>query len=426
MRELGRAYVSFFGKKLLVAAAAACALGAGPAFSASPASTYFSVTPCRIFDTRLPAGPLGGPPMGPGELRLFTIAGNCGVPLTASAVSASLIVTDANASGLLRVFPSDVAEPTTNTISFSAGQTRAGNGLLLLATDGSGALAFHNLSLGAINVVFDVTGFFDTACAPITVDPPSLASVPDGTPVNATLTASGGNGPYSFAVTSGALPGNVNLSPAGVLSGTATAGGSFNFTVTATDFNGCTGSRAYTLLIVCPTITVTPTTIPPGSVGVPYGPVTFTQTGAVGAVTWSFTGTLPTGVGLDAAGILSGTPTQAGTFPITVKATDAGGCFGTVDVVLSTCPTITVNPTNGTLPVGTQGSPYSQTFTASGGSGTYTFAITAGTLPAPMNLSSGGVLSGTPAVAGDFGFTVTATDTVTNCKGSRAYTLHLA
>ena len=424
MKPLGRSSVSLLASRLLTVTALACALRPGTA-AAQPGSTYFGVTPCRIFDTRLAAGPLGGPSIAASQVRLFSIAGNCGVPLTATAVSANLVVTDPTASGFLRVFPSDVAEPNTNTISFSAGQTRAGNGLFLLATDGSGTLAFHNLSLGAIDVVFDVTGFFDDTCPPITVNPPSLASVPDGTPVNVTLTASGGNAPVSFTVTSGALPGGVNLSSSGVLSGTATAGGSFNFTATATDFNGCTGSRAYTLVIVCPTITVSPSTIPPGAVGVPYGPVQFTQTGAVGAVTWSFTGALPTGVNLSAAGVLSGTPTQAGSFPITVKATDAGGCFGTVDVVLSTCPTITVNPANPTLPAGTEGSAYNQIFTATGGSGSYTFAVTAGALPAPLNLSSAGVLSGTPTVAGDFSFTVTATD-ANGCKGSRAYTLHLA
>lgn len=55
------------------------------------------------------------------------------------------------------------------------------------------------------------------------------------------LTASGGTAPYTYAVTAGALPGGLTLTGAGVLSGTPTATGSFNFTVTATDSSTGTG-----------------------------------------------------------------------------------------------------------------------------------------------------------------------------------------
>ncbi|MGE5715335.1 MAG: beta strand repeat-containing protein [Acidobacteriota bacterium] len=417
MKSLACAHASSFGVRILGAAAVACTLGASSTVAGASASSYFSVTPCRVFDTRRVTGPLGGPSIGPDEVRLFTIAGNCGVPLTASAVGANLVVTDTTASGFLRVFPSDLTEPGTSTISFSATQTRAGNGLFLLATDGSGTLAFHNVSPGKIDVVFDVTGFFDTTCSTVVVNPTSLATVPDGTPVNTTLTASGGNGPYSFSVTSGAPPPGVTLSKGGVLSGTATAGGSFNFTATATDINDCTGSRSYTLLIVCPTITVSPSTLPPGAVGVPYGPINFMQTGAVGGVTWSFTGSLPTGVTLSAAGVLSGTPTQGGTFPITVKATDAGGCFGTVAVTLSTCPALTV--TNPGTSTGTAGTAFSQMFTHGGGVPPVTFSLATGALPTGLTLSAAGVLSGTPTQTGTFPITVKATD-ANGCTGTGA------
>ena len=69
---------------------------------------------------------------------------------------------------------------------------------------------------------------------------------------------------------------------------------------------------------------------------------------------------------------------------------------------------ITTTPGNGI-----QGSPYSTAFTATGGSGTYTWTYS-GTLPTGLTLSTGGVLSGTPSVIGTFGFTVTATDTLSN------------
>ena len=420
MRTLGCGSIRPLPSRLLNAVVAliavVAALGATPAASVPPpGSSFFAVSPCRVLDTRLPAGPQGGPALGPNELRLFPISGICGVPLTATAAGGNLIAVKPAASGLLRVFPGDLAEPVTNTIAFGAGQTRAGNGLFMLATDGSGTLAVRNLSSGPVDVVFDATGYFDTGCPPIVVGPSTLPSVADGTPVSTTLTASGGIGPFAFAVTSGALPAGVTLNSGGVLSGTATASGSFNFTATATDFNNCSGSRSYTLLVTCPTITVSPSILSPGAVGVPYTSVNFSQTGAVGAVMWSFTGALPTGMTLSIAGVLSGTPTQAGTFPITVKATDAGGCSGMVNLTLSTCPTVTVaNPASAAA---TAGSPFSQTFTQAGGAPPVAFSLASGTLPAGLTLAAGGTLSGTPTQTGTFPITVRATD-ANGCTGT--------
>ena len=417
MRMLGRDSILPVLPRLLITASAVFALAASTADAgpAPPGSRFFAVSPCRVLDTRLPTGPQGGPALAADEIRIFPLTGTCGIPLTATAVSGSLIAIKPGASGLVRVYPGDITEPATLTIAFGAGQTRAGNGLFLLATNGTGTLAVHNVSAGPVDFVFDVNGYFDATCPPIAVNPATLPSVADGTPVNQALTTSGGVGPFTFAVTSGALPGGVTLSPAGVLSGTATASGSFNFTATATDFNNCTGARAYTLVLTCPTITVTPTTLSPGAVGVPYGPVTFTQTGAVGGVTWSFTGTLPTGVTLSAAGVLSGTPTQGGTFPITVKATDAGGCFGTVNVTLSTCPALTV--TNPATSAATAGSPFSQNFTQAGGALPVSFSLATGVLPTGMTLAANGTLSGPATQTGTFPITVKATD-VNGCTGT--------
>jgi len=87
----------------------------------------------------------------------------------------------------------------------------------------------------------------------------------------------------------------------------------------------------------------------------------------------------------------------------------------------SATTTITLSPT--ALPNSTVGVAYNQTISASGGSGTgFTFAITAGTLPSGLTLSSSGLLSGTPTAAGPFTFTVTATDSARN-MGSQQYTL---
>lgn len=86
------------------------------------------------------------------------------------------------------------------------------------------------------------------------------------------------------------------------------------------------------------------------------------------------------------------------------------------------CPTITVNPANSVLPFGALGAFYTQTFTQTGGAGTVAFSIVGGALPPGLALNSAGILSGTPAGAGTFNFTVRAMGGG-NCFGERAYTL---
>lgn len=86
-------------------------------------------------------------------------------------------------------------------------------------------------------------------CPTITVNPATLPNPVLGTPYSATVTATGGVGPYTFAVTSGALPqGLVIDGNTGAITGTPTSPGNSGFTITATDgSSGCIGSRAYTV-----------------------------------------------------------------------------------------------------------------------------------------------------------------------------------
>lgn len=87
------------------------------------------------------------------------------------------------------------------------------------------------------------------------------------------------------------------------------------------------------------------------------------------------------------------------------------------------CEPITLAPA--TLPDATQGTPFSQALTASGGIAPYTFAVTEGALPPGLTLSSAGVISGTPSTMGSFSFTITATDSL-GCPGTQAYTMIIA
>ncbi|MBH8559022.1 putative Ig domain-containing protein [Hymenobacter negativus] len=268
----------------------------------------------------------------------------------------------------------------------------------------------------------------------ITVAPTSLPGGTRGTAYSQTITASGGTAPYSYAITAGALPSGLTLSSTGTLSGTPAASGSFTFTVTATDASSApgpySGSRSYTLIIAAPAITLAPATLPAGTVAAAYSQ-TITATGGTAPYSYAITaGALPAGLTISSAGVLAGTPTAGGSFTFTVTATDAstsasGGPYtGSLSYTLTVAaPTISIAPV--TLPNGTQGTAYSQALSAAGGTAPYTFAITAGALPAGLTLTNG-TIAGTPAANGTFNFTVTATDASTGSgpySGSRSYSL---
>lgn len=179
----------------------------------------------------------------------------------------------------------------------------------------------------------------------------------------------------------------------------------------------------------CPAITLVPPVLPPGAVGVAYFQ-TITASGGTAPYTFAvIAGTLPAGLTLTPGGVLSGTPTTAGSSTVTIRGTDANGCFGTViyTIVIALVPPVcpAINFTPATLPNGTVGVPYSQTFTGSGGTAPYTFGVTAGALPAGLSLSATGVLSGTPTTAGTSNFTIRATD-ANGCFVERAYSMAIA
>jgi putative Ig domain-containing protein/matrixin len=167
-----------------------------------------------------------------------------------------------------------------------------------------------------------------SACPAITVDPSSL---PNGTvtqPYIEVLSASGGTGPYTFAVTSGSLPAGLTLSLAGIISGIPIGPfGASNFTVTATDSASCTGNRAYSITIDCPIEDISPVSIPDAATGQPYNEA-LSGVGGVAPYTFALTiGVLPPELGLSPSGVISGTPVDSiGLSNFTVESTDAAGC----------------------------------------------------------------------------------------------------
>jgi hypothetical protein len=263
-----------------------------------------------------------------------------------------------------------------------------------------------------------------TTCSAITLAPATLPQVTAGVAYSQTLTVSP-TGTYSFNVLIGNLPPGLNLDPqSGVLSGLATVTGSYQFTVQV--LNGsCSGTQSYTLAVVCPTITLTPTSLPGATVGTAYSQ----SVSAAPSGNYSFaktSGTLPSGLTLSAAGVLSGTPTATGTFTFTITATGFGTCSGSRTYTLTVaagCTTITLPslPATGKLGVSYYGN-----LAATTPSGSYTFTRDSGTLPPGLvidNLFT--ALTGKPTALGTYAFTLKATRS-NGCTGTRAYSITIS
>jgi len=121
---------------------------------------FYSVPPCRLVDTRNPNGPLGGPSLGAGTLRVFNSIGSCGIPAGAKSLSVNVTVVAPMATGFLSLYPGNAIPMGTSSLNFSAGQTRASNAIVKLSTDGLGTLAVQNGAPGNVNVIVDVNGYF--------------------------------------------------------------------------------------------------------------------------------------------------------------------------------------------------------------------------------------------------------------------------
>ena len=239
-----------------------------------------------------------------------------------------------------------------------------------------------------------------------------LGVVMEGQSINWTLEATG-TAPITWSLTSGSLPVGLTLSPEGVLSGYALGSISYNFEITATNSVG-SDTKSFTLIVVAEQILpeiITASPLPEATVGIPYS-LTFEEGNHLPVtIAWSISsGNLPDGLTLSSAGVLSGTPTEAGSFSFTVNASNGGGT-GTKSFILNVNaayvapapPTITTT----SLADGTVGVPYSQTLAATGDT-PIEWGISSGSLPNGLSLSDAGVISGTPTAEGDFTFTVEA------------------
>lgn len=225
-----------------------------------------------------------------------------------------------------------------------------------------------------------------------------------GTPYDASLSASGGDGDFEWSLVSGSFPAGLDLSADGSLSGTPTTAGSFDATVRAA--SGGQSATGPVRIVVVEPLSITTTALASGIVGNDYAQVIGVE-GGEGSVAFSVSeGTLPDGIALDeVSGSLSGSPTVAGAFDFGVEVT-RGTQAASADFTLTVFESLSITTT--TFETATVGVPYVDTVSASGGTGSYAFGVVAGALPDGLTLDSIGVISGTPAAAGASELTIRA------------------
>jgi hypothetical protein len=294
-------------------------------------------------------------------------------------------------------------------LSFGAGCTVAGTPTVagtsvpvVKVTDAGNPTASWT---GAITIVIN------PAAAVITVASPPVATI--NVAYTGTIPVTGGTGPYTCTQTGGTLPTGLMLNANCTVTGTPTVAGPATITVKATDSSSPaqSGTGPVTITVNAATTTLTLGTPPVATVGTPYTGTVPVTGGTSPYKCVLASGTMPTGLALNSNCSITGTPTTQSVTTISVTATDSATTPNTITgpVVITVQPIQKLTLT-GTLPNATVNVAYTQTLHAAGGLAPYTYAITAGALPAGLSMSTDGVISGTPTAVGASSFTVTATD----------------
>jgi hypothetical protein len=261
------------------------------------------------------------------------------------------------------------------------------------------------------------------APAPVAITTASLPEAQYGTAYSVQFTATGGVAPYRWFLEGGSLPSGLGLSSDGGLTGVPAASGEWMFTVGVQDGSATpqSAAAAFRLSVAAepaPSLAVTPLAIaisafPGAQQFVPYS-MNLPATGGTAPYVWSLGGgTLPSGLNLDPAGTVAGTPTGPGEYLFQLGVRDSASppqaAFSAFSIVVAPAPAVI---TTSTLPSGTQGVSYSAVLRGSGGTPPYAWLVSSGQLPPGLTLEGAtGVLSGTPQSAGTYSFSVAMSDT---------------
>ncbi|MCU1233663.1 MAG: Ig family protein [Candidatus Solibacter sp.] len=259
--------------------------------------------------------------------------------------------------------------------------------------------------------ITDSTGASTTKDVTITIAPPgltlsgTLANGQVGAAYSGQLIASGGVPPYTYSASG--LPDGLSVSSSGAITGTPTTEGPYSISASVSDSTGSKANATLRLTIAAADLAVTTASLPDGTVNSAYS-ASLGASGGVKPYTWSASG-LPDGLSITAAGAVSGTPTAAGKFTVSVTVKDAAGASAVQRFsVTIAAPAITITST--ALAGGTVGASYSATLGATGGVAPFTWSASG--LPAGLTISAGGTISGTPAAFGSFTVTATVKDSL--------------
>lgn len=255
------------------------------------------------------------------------------------------------------------------------------------------------------------------AAAPLTITTTGLPIGTKGSSYRKVVQATGGDSPYTWAITSGSLPAGLTFGSTNAeIAGAPTVSGNFSIGVTVTDSASHKTNATFKLSVLAPSVplSISSVTLPAATSGQSYAG-SLTASGGASPYTWSIAkGSLPTGLSLSSSGAVTGKPTVTGTFSFTAAVTDStkptaeSQSTATSITVASAAPKLAI--ATSALPSGTSGTAYSAGFTATGGTKAYTWSIS-GNLPAGLTLAATtGIISGTPTASGTFSLTATVRD----------------
>lgn len=294
---------------------------------------------------------------------------------------------------------------------------------------------------------FALVAIFAVLCLGISAAPGSAASFDDVTPCPASgpllvcpkaqvgqpykvqLIALYGCDIFWWEFTNGGLPPGLSMNRDGLVSGVPTATGETMPWVRVHDLLPADGGNSWCgrdnaserqfVFTTVPGLSIQQQSVPGGTIGQAYSQqltaLSVTNLnpvqGSPAQATWSLkSGSLPAGVTLSSSGLLSGTPTAEGSYTFVVQAAGGGGATDTETETLTVRQPMTVTSQLTGAVKAEVGVAIHATGSASGGSGTFTWSVTKGALPSGLVLGPDGAVTGSPAVAGRYSFTLTVKD----------------
>ncbi len=254
--------------------------------------------------------------------------------------------------------------------------------------------------------------------SPLDITTTTLPGGVVGVPYDEDITAQDGTGVgYTWSTSSGALPTGLSLTdgtPSANLAGDPTASGTFTFDLTVTDSGSDTDTESYSVTIN-PAIDITTTSLPDGVLNGAYSETVTAQDGSGSGYSWQLSGSVPNGFSITSSATpsatISGPPTATGTFTFDVTVTDDAGSTDTQSFTVTINPALEITTTS--VANATVGASYSETVSATGGSGSgYDWSLS-GNVPPGLTVTDAtpdGTLNGPITSAGTFTFDLTVED----------------